>query len=53
MIITMYYITGNEKKAKELAISYYQNDKCGRWYKNVLRYFEESNNFQTNKQQTD
>ena len=41
------------KKAKELAISYYQNDKCGRWYKNVLRYFEESNNFQTNKQQTD
>lgn len=53
IIITMYYITGNEKKAKELAISYYQNDKCGRWYKNVLRYFEESNNFQTNKQQTD
>lgn len=53
MIISMYYVIGNKVKAKELAKSYYQNDKCGKFYRNVLRYFEESNNIQTNKQQTD
>lgn len=42
-IITMYSMTGNKARAIELAKSYYQKDKCGALYRNVLRYFEKSN----------
>lgn len=49
----MYSMTGNKARAIELAKSYYQKDKCGALYRNVLRYFENQINNQTNKQQTD
>ena len=52
-IIAMYNITGNEAKAKKLAQLYYHSNKCSVRYKNVLRYFDESNNIQTNILQTD
>lgn len=42
-IITMYSMTGNKARAIELAKLYYQKDKCGALYRNVLRYFEKSN----------
>lgn len=38
----MYSMTGNKARAIELAKSYYQKDKCGALYRNVLRYFEKS-----------
>jgi len=52
-IIAMYCLTGNEMKAKELARLYYQMPTCGKKYKNVLWYFNESKSIQTNNQQTD
>ena len=51
-IITMYSMTGNKAKAKTLAKSYYENDKCGASYKNVLRHFEDTHDIQTNNPQT-